>query len=94
MSIPTTEKLAQALEALEDAALTPMIERARAGYYDDFKSPLPTPLIQLYKDLIQAGYPAMAHRVVEGDFDATAEEARTWWEQEGRTIFRGSTDED
>lgn len=84
----TSEYLAQALEQLGDPALAPLIHRARAGYYDDFRSPLATPAVQLYTDLLAAGHPDMAQRVVHGDFDATPAEARAWMRREGRALLR------
>lgn len=85
--LPTSERLARALEVFDDPKLAPMVERARAGYYDDFKSPLATPIVQLYMDLIEAGYPVMASRVRKGEFDSTFEEGLEWWEQEGKKTF-------
>jgi hypothetical protein len=57
-TIPTTERLARALEA----ALCPswMIDRARAGYYDDFKSDLALPCMQLVADLMGIGQTKLA----------------------------------
>jgi hypothetical protein len=85
--IPTPERLARALEALNDPNLAGMIEKARAGYYDDFKSPLALPEIQLVQDLIALGRRDFAQRVVDGEFDATLEESNAWWEAEGKYII-------
>ena len=76
--LPTTERLARALEALDDPRLLDMIARARAGYYDDFKSILSLPLLQLIRDLEAAGHPEMTRRVRNGEFDATDAEADVW----------------
>lgn len=81
--IPTTERLAQALEALEDPRLADMILKARAGYYDDFKSELTTPLVQLYHDLTDLKRFDMLQRVMDGEFDSTPEESRAWFDAEG-----------
>src|SRR5205823_2354062 len=45
---PTTERLAEALS--EARAPQKMIDRAYAGYYDEFKSELAVPIVQLVQD--------------------------------------------
>jgi len=55
-----------------------MIAKARAGYYDDYKSPLATPIMQLVRDLSAAGLPELMARATRGDFDANKEEADAW----------------
>lgn len=62
--IPTTERLAQALEEAKDPALRKMVELARKGHYDDFKSSLAFPLVQLAADLRAAGHPELVQRVI------------------------------
>ena len=79
MEIPTTERLARALEELDDPKVNWMIEKARQGYYDDFKSPLATPEIQLVIDLHIYGHNELAKRVINGEFDCTLEESEAWW---------------
>lgn len=74
----TTEKLARALEALDDPALRDMIKLARRGHYHDFLSPLALPETQLVADLRQAGHEATAQRVIAGDFDASPAEHEAW----------------
>lgn len=87
-SLPTTERLAQALEALGDPKLEPVIQRAREGHYDDFKSLLPMPLHQLVTDLRAAGHGGFAKRVMEGEFDVTKEESEAWARSpEGQAVF-------
>lgn len=76
--LPATERLAQALEAADDPRLAPLIERARAGYYDDFKSNLPNPIMQLVYTLNALGHTALAQRAIDGEFDATPAEAQAW----------------
>ena len=68
---PTTERLAEALEA--DGAPDEMIERARTGYYDDFKSRLAMPIMQF---------------AMEGEFDSTRDEAEEWARSEEGTVVR------
>lgn len=67
--------------ALFEAGLDDMAAKAAAGWYDDYLSPLVTPTTQLVTDLRNAGGAAamaLAQRVIDGDFDATREEAEAW----------------
>jgi hypothetical protein len=61
-----SEKLAQALHA---EGLPDMEQAARAGYYGDFTSPLPSPIVQLVQDLQLRGKSGLARRAMEGEFD-------------------------
>ena len=105
MSEHTTVKLAQALSVIPGVPQD-MINRAQAGVYHDFLSPLDYPEVQLLSDLqALAETPAtprdsrrllrdMARRVMAGEFDASAEEARVWAESpEGRETFRQLADD-
>lgn len=74
--VPTTRKLATAL--MRRGAPMDMVQRALAGYYDDFKSPLAMPEMQLYHDALAAGLPDIAEMVKDGEFDATKEESAAW----------------
>jgi hypothetical protein len=85
MTKPTTERLAEAMEKAKCPA--EMIAKARAGYYDDFKSELETPITVLINDLRENGKGLLAARVMNGEFDATPEEAEAWMEEEGTVIF-------
>ena len=80
----TTEKLAQELHAL---GLFDMEKKAREGYYDDFKSPLATPIIQLVNDLNSVGATSLAKRAMNGAFDASKEEAEEWFSKEGKHLL-------
>ena len=77
----TKDKLAQ---AMREAKLPQgIIANATAGYYDDFLSPLATPLLELAKDLLTIATPAALElrlRVIRGDFDGTPEESEAWAE--------------
>lgn len=77
-SISTAERLARTLEALNDPRLRDMIAKARVGYYDDYKSPLATPELQLINDLLGFGHVNLAQRVANDEFSATHEEAEAW----------------
>jgi hypothetical protein len=85
--IPTTERLAQDLEAA--GAPADMIDKARQGYYDDFKSPLAMPEMQLLTDARAAGLESIAQGVIEGKWDATREESDEWARSpEGQAVFQ------
>jgi len=85
----TTAVLARALEGIPGVP-PGMIEKARAGYYHDYLSPLATPEIQLVLDLRElADLPAtprnsrpllraLAKAVIGGEYDATPEESAEW----------------
>lgn len=84
--VPTTERLALALEA---AGAPPyMVKRARSGYYDDYRSPLAGPIMQLVADAKAAGLVDIATRAAHGEFDGTREEADAWAHSaEGQATF-------
>ncbi len=66
---------------LRKAGLAEMADRAATGYYHDYLSPLATPCLQLAADLQAAGTPAalaLRNRHLNGDFDATEDEAKDW----------------
>lgn len=83
--MPTTERLAAALVAA--SAPPAMIVRARDGYYDDFKSDLELPCIQLVEDLQQAGLMDLRQRAIDGEFDGTPEESEHWMQTEGKHLL-------
>lgn len=96
---PTAMKLAAALRAIPGIPPV-MTERAERGYYHDFLSPLPTPLLQLVADLTELaaspGTPrdsrpllrSMAQAVKDGEYDATKEESDAWARSpEGQAAF-------
>ncbi len=72
----TTDRLADALTLV--GAPADMIQRAKEGYYDDFKSPLPMPLHQLVMDCHEHDLEDIAQRVIDGEFDSTKEESDAW----------------
>ena len=81
----TKDKLAAMLKE----ALAPkwMIDKAKAGGYDDYESQSATPIVDLVRDLKQAGIDWLAERAMNGDFDATKEEAEAWFEREGKDLL-------
>lgn len=83
---PTTEKLARALE--ENNAPKEIVNKARAGYYDDYKSPLAFPEMQLVEDARAAGLERIVNGVMNGEWDATKEESDEWARSpEGQATF-------
>lgn len=85
--LPTTEKLAQALEEKNDPKLTDMISKAREGYYDEYKSTISMPIFQLVTDLRNAGYQDLVIRTLNGEFDATSVEADAWMDSIGKAFI-------
>lgn len=85
--MPTTEKLARALEVAGCPAA--MIADARRGFYDDYKSELIAPISQLVHDLRVLGKIHLAKQAMNGEFDGTRAEADAWAKsQEGRETFQ------
>lgn len=91
----TKDRLA---DALTGVGLDEMSAKARTGYYHDFLSPLALPELTLITAL---GAAATAHpdkadaiealrkRVIDGEFDASAEETDDWASSEdGQDSFR------
>lgn len=90
--IPTTEKLALALE--EIGAPKELVTAAREGRYDDFKSESATPLMDLVRDLnaaakrmsffskMRVNLREFTQRVKDGEFDASSEESQEWASQQ------------
>ena len=82
----TAERLAQ---ALRDAhAPADMILNAVGGYYDDYESPLATPIVQLVRDLDTAHLWHLKKRAMAGEFDSTTEEGEAWFLREGRYLLK------
>ncbi|MBO2461553.1 hypothetical protein [Actinomadura violacea] len=85
----STEILVAALTDAGDPKLAPLIERAKTGYYNDFQSPLVSPIMELVKDLRKAGHHDLARRAIDGEFDGTKEESDAWAASpEGQEVFR------
>jgi hypothetical protein len=100
MSEHTTAKLARALSEVPGMPRD-MIARAIAGHYHDYLSELAMPELQLLADLRDlAGQPttgpkaraalqALITRLLDGDFEASSEEADAWAASpEGQETFR------
>jgi len=87
--VPTSEKLANFLESLKDPRLTDMIKKARDGYYDNYKTTIPFPTIQLVLDFEEAGYQELAEEAKKGRWDSQDWEGEEWFEKEGRYLLLG-----
>ncbi|MDE1871763.1 MAG: hypothetical protein KGI06_06015 [Candidatus Micrarchaeota archaeon] len=83
----TKDKLAQALE--EVGAPSGMIEAALNGSYDDFESNSATPINDLIRDASKHSLSTIVGRAMNGDFDATREEARAWFNRKGKNLIGG-----
>jgi hypothetical protein len=83
---------------LRKAGLIDMAERAAAGYYHDYLSPLDEPAMMLDAELFIAASPeakALRARHHAGEFDATKEESDAWAASaEGQTAFRRLLNDD
>ena len=60
-----------------------MVEYARNGFYDDYESPIATPIIQLVKDCLDNGINEVADKAKNGDYDGTLEEGNEWMAKDG-----------
>lgn len=68
-------------EAIAGAGGSPWLrDRARDGWYDDYRSPDPMPTHMLVADLHKAGLGGLAERVMAGEFDAGPDESKAWAE--------------
>lgn len=100
----TRLRLAQDLAAVNDPALNELIERAEAGYYDDYDTPLATPQTQLssdlrgviqYRNLRADGDDArremletLFQAAMDGGYEATDAEVDAWMERKGYSILQ------
>lgn len=83
---PTTAFLARVLDA--EGAPGHMVSLAAEGHYDDYKSPLATPCLQLLADLREEGLDHVAEWHMDGVFDATKAESDAWAASpEGQAVF-------
>ncbi len=75
--------------ALTSERVTAILDKAREGYYHDYKSPLAAPKVALLLDLEAAGLHELATRVRAGEFDEGPEEAEAWAQSpEGQATMR------
>lgn len=80
----TKDRLADDLHAANAPA--DMVIRARSGHYDDYDSPLATPIVALVKDCRRHGLYRIARLAKEGHYDATKEESEAWYGREGKRL--------
>ena len=76
-----------AADLREAGAPSDMVIRAVGGYYDDFDSPLATPIMQLVEDALKAGLHGIAYMARHGKYDGTREEAEAWAAGAGRPLL-------
>jgi hypothetical protein len=91
----TKDRLAAALREL---GLTAMADKAARAWYDDYLSPLDSPITTLVDDLAVAAAKnpehaepivALRSKAMHGEFDATKEESDAWAaSDEGQEAFR------
>ncbi len=90
-AMPTTERLARAIEAelakqwnrldpTRRVIITLFARRAREGWFDDYKSPSPTPISDLIHVASHVEFDDIASRAKAGEFDATLAESDAWAE--------------
>lgn len=76
---------------MREAGLDEMAKRAEQGYYNEFFGPLDTPELVLVGELVLSGTTqslALRQRVINGEFDAGAEESEEWAASpDGRDAF-------
>lgn len=86
----TADRLAAAL--VEAGAPRAMVDKARRGYYDDYRSEHAFPVSQLVTDARRKGLEDIARRAADGEFDGTKEESDAWLAgPEGREALRWLT---
>lgn len=69
------------------AAIATLMRDVQHDVYDEFRSQLPFPKAELATQLEAAGLGELAKRVEDGIYDATAQEARDYWDTEGKKRF-------
>ena len=79
--------------AIREAATEPrhhrLAERAALGEFTDYADTHACPITELHRLCRQLGLHALADRVADGDFDATADESDEWAKSEsGQSIAK------
>ena len=83
----TSEKLVEALQTANAPQM--MIDRAKAFYYDDYKSEVANNIAALVQDAHKYGLTDIAQRAMNGEFDGQQWEADAWAKSpEGQQIFQ------
>lgn len=91
---PATKAAAERqAEAIRAVATEPrhhrLADRATSGEFTDYADTHVCPITELYSLCHQYGLHALAERVANGDFDATAEESDEWAKSEsGQSIAK------
>lgn len=74
---------------LRQEGLLGLAGEALLGRYDDYESDSATPIVDLVRCLRARGREDLAQRAIGGEWDGTEEEARRWYEREGRATIEG-----
>ncbi len=85
--LPTWKKLVNYLEAQNDDRLDEIIELAKTGFYDDYRTPIAMPIHQLVMDLEEAGFLGLARMAKDGQWDAEPWEGEEWMKTEGHKLL-------
>jgi hypothetical protein len=75
---PSTQKLYDAVAALEEPRLKKFLKKIESGYFHDFDGVPDTPAIVLVSELFAYGLGGIADRAINGEFDASKEESDDW----------------
>lgn len=78
---------------LRQEGLQRLAGAALLGWFDDYESESATPIVDLVKELRLCGREDLAQRAIAGEWDGTAEEAKAWYEREGRAMVEGERKE-
>lgn len=85
----SNDKLVKALTEKKDHRLEGTIRKARRGDFNDYFADSATPIHDLVTELRRLGFPDLAQRAIDGEFDGTPEEADAWAKSpEGQAAFR------
>lgn len=84
VAMSTKERLAQVLHA---RGFFELERKAREGLFDDYESPSATPQMDLVAELRSLSAGDLVQRVINGEWDGTAEEGDAWFEREGRAAL-------
>lgn len=80
----TKEKLT--MDLIHAKAPQWMIDKAKAGQYDDYKSDSATPIVDLVNECNANGLGSMALKAIHGEYDSTKEESEEWFRKQGRLL--------
>lgn len=82
---PTSSKLGAVLS--KEGFPKRIVRQAYAGHFDDYKSPLATPIVALVQLCRSLGREDIAARAINGEWDGTLAESSEWFEREGKGLL-------